>query len=167
MRILETILLILIFSLGMVAHGLITELFYVDVQKTFSVGFRGTSAPEQLSPSDHIKESQIKVFQQEVVLDVKNATWASFTDTNSMDPLLDSSSNGIEIIPTLESEVKVGDIVSYSTDLTTGYIIHRVIDKGIDEFGTYYILKGDNNANEDPQKVRFKQIHGVLVAVIY
>ena len=44
---------------------------------------------ERASPSDWIKESQIAVYSNRVVLDIKDAVWAVFTDTNSMDPFFD------------------------------------------------------------------------------
>ena len=48
-----------------------------------------------------------------------------------------------------------------------GTIIHRVIDTGRDKEGTYYITKGDNNPVKDSEKVRFNQIKGLLIAIIY
>ena len=33
--------------------------------------------------------------------------------------------------------------------------------------GIYFILKGDNNPEQDPGRVRFKQIKRVLIGVIY
>ena len=45
-------------------------------------------------------------------------------------------------------------------------IVHRVVEKGIDEQGVYFITKGDNN-NIDDCKIRFKDIDTVLIAVIY
>ena len=167
MRILETILLILIFSLGMVTHGIITQLFYVDVQQPFPVSFKGFNSPERLSPGDHVVEDQIGVYNDKVVLDIDKPRWASFTDTNSMDPLIDASSHGIEIVPKSVDDISIGDIISYESSYTDGFVIHRVIEKGIDEEGAYFILKGDNNSDEDPEKVRFDKIHGVLVAIIY
>ena len=119
------------------------------------------------SPSDWIKESQIKVYDDKVVIEIPNAQWARFTDTKSMDPVIDSTANAIEIVPKNESEINVGDIISFTTKYTDGTIIHRVIEKGVDEQGTYFITKGDNNANPDPEKIRFSHVERVLVAIIY
>ena len=166
MRLYNTIIIILIFSLGIVTHGLITQLFYFDAAE-FSVGLRGLDAPEQLSSADHIREEDIGVYSNRVVLDIEGATWASITDTNSMDPILDADAHGIEIKPKKESDISVGDIVSYKSQITGGYIIHRVIEINEDNQGTYFILKGDNNPTSDPERVRFSQVHGILVAVIY
>lgn len=125
------------------------------------------SKKDKSSPSDWIKESQIKVYDDKVVIEIEGAQWARFTDTKSMDPMLDSSANAIEIVPKTAASIKVGDIISFNTEYTDGTIIHRVIEKGTDEDGIYFITKGDNNANADPGKVRFSQVQRVLVAIIY
>ena len=123
------------------------------------------SAPERPSPSNWIKESQIKVYRDRVVLDIKNANWSKFTNTNSMDPFLDEDANAIEILPENPEDIKVGDVISYKT--VFGILIHRVIEIGEDKQGIYYIVKGDNNYLRDPFKVRYEDVEGVLVAIIY
>jgi len=122
-------------------------------------------SPELISPGDWIKEEQIKVYKDKVVIDLKNPSWATFTNTNSMDPILDEKSHAIEIKPESGDEIEVGDVISYQTEY--GIIIHRVIEKGKDEEGIYYMVKGDNNQFEDPFKVRFENVKGVVVALIY
>lgn len=123
------------------------------------------NASEMPSPGDWIKENQIKVYKDRVVLEIDNPAWANFTDTNSMDPFLDEDSNTIEIKPEAPEQVNPGDIISYQTG--EGIIIHRVVERGEDKEGLYYLVKGDNNSSQDPFKVRFKDIKGVVVAVIY
>ena len=120
---------------------------------------------ELQSPSDWVKEEQIKVYDDKIILDVQNAIWASFTNTNSMDPFLDETANAIEICPKDANAINVGDVISFQTSY--GVVIHRVIDKGEDNKGIYYIVKGDNNTIRDPFKVRFEDVKGVVVAVIY
>ena len=123
------------------------------------------SSKEIHSPSDWIKEKQIKVYPNQVVITVNQPTWASFTNTNSMDPFIDEDSNAIEIKPKSALDIKVGDVISYQTKY--GIIIHRVVKVDQDEKGIYYLAKGDNNKLTDPAKVRFKDVVGVVVAVIY
>ncbi len=122
------------------------------------------STKEYPSPSDWVKESQIKVYPNQIILNIENANWAKFTDTNSMDPFLDETSNAIEILPQ-EDQIKAGDIISYR--LGNDIIIHRVQEIGEDKKGTYYLVQGDNNSLRDPFKVRYNQITGVVVAIIY
>ena len=122
---------------------------------------------EIASPSDWIQENQINVYDSQVTLDLPNAEWASFTDTHSMEPVLSSRTNAIEIVPKSTDEINVGDIVSYESKYAGGTIIHRVIEKSSDADGVYFIMKGDNNPDADPGKIRFSQIKRIVVAIIY
>ena len=112
-----------------------------------------------------LKNSEIKVYKDKVVLEIPNALWAGFTNTNSMDPFLDERSNAVEIKPSNPEAIKVGDVIAY--DSPYGTLIHRVVEKGHDQQGIYYRVKGDNSTITDPMKVRFEQVEGVVVAVIY
>lgn len=122
---------------------------------------------ETYSPFDHIKEDQVYVYEDKVIINLENPTWARFADTNSMDPVIDIGANSIEVIPQNPEDIHVGDIVSYTSRFADGYIIHRVIGINEDEQGLYYTLKGDNNFVSDPEKVRFEQIKSVVVAILY
>ncbi len=137
-----------------------------EAVKSSLLSFFSDKAPERPSPQDRIKERDIHVLNNKVVIDVKDPKWARFTDTNSMDPVLDTGANAIEITPKSPDEIKPGDIVSYSLDGKNN-IIHRVRRVGKDNKGYYYILKGDNNPINDPVKVRFNQIKRVVIAIIY
>ncbi len=131
--------------------------------KQLPINFLGGT--ERSSPSNWINEEQIKVFKDQVILDIPGASWAKFTDTNSMDPFIDENSNAIEILPADPDSIEVGDVISYQTSY--GVLIHRVIEKGKDENGFYYFVKGDNNTIRDPFQVRFEDVKGVVVAVVY
>jgi len=124
------------------------------------------SPPEQASPYNWVEEDQIEVYKDRVVLNLDNPVWAKFTNTNSMDPVIDEFSHAIQIVPKFDSQIHIGDIISYKHPQVEGILIHRVISLGND--GEWYaIVKGDNNSTADPGKVRFNQISRVLVAVIY
>ncbi|MEK6946987.1 MAG: hypothetical protein AABX32_05270 [Nanoarchaeota archaeon] len=143
-------------------HPVSTQSNVVDLQK-----LQGSASRDKSSPSEWIKNSQINVFNDEVVLKIKNAKWAVFTDTKSMDPIIDSTSKAIQIIPENEVDIHVGDIVAYKSSYGNGTITHRVIQIGHDSKGWFAMLKGDNNNYPDPEKVRFEQIKSVVVAIIY
>jgi hypothetical protein len=121
--------------------------------------------PERDSPGDYIKEWEIHVYPNKVVIDVDQPILAAFADTNSMDPVFDAQHNAIEVVPTRTSDIQVGDIVSYKTDY--GSIIHRVKEIGQDEDGWYAIFQGDNNPVPDPGRIRFEQIQRKAIAFIY
>lgn len=129
------------------------------------IPFNVLGGQEISSPSDWVKEDQIKVFKDKVILDIPGATWAKFTNTNSMDPFIDETSNAIELKPETADQISVGDVISYQT--AYGVLIHRVIEVNQDDNGFYYLVKGDNNTLRDPFKVRFDDVKGVVVAVVY
>ena len=162
------IVFISIFSLGWILNTFLTNFVYYDAEQPLSFSFVPfMKSPERASPSNHVKEDQINVYDDKVVIAVKGATWASFTDTNSMDPFFDDNSNSIELKPQSPDDVKVGDIISYKSKIAGDLIVHRVVSTGVDDSGVFYIVQGDNNNVQDPEKVRFSQIHGVLIGIIY
>jgi|TARA_B100000315_G_C14400972_1_gene506453 hypothetical protein len=123
-------------------------------------------ATEVNSPSDRIKEDQIKVYNSLVIMDIERSELVSLEDTNSMDPLIDEDSNILQIMPESPEDINVGDIVSYQDDFGK-VILHRVVEISEDSEGKFFVLKGDNNDSVDDSKVRFEQIKGVLVAIVY
>ncbi len=158
----QIIAVLLAFMLGLILNDAYSELS--SLERPLSLFQDGI---EKDSPGDWIKEDQIKVYNDRVIINLKDAEWASFTNTNSMDPVLDEKANAIEIIPKSSDNIHVGDIISYNSDYADGTIIHRIIKIGSDEEGWYCIVKGDNNQSPDPGKIRFNQIKRVLVAIIY
>ena len=123
------------------------------------------TSQERMSPKDRISQDQIQVFSDRVILNIEKPMWATFSDTNSMDPFIDAGANSIEVKPTSASDISEGDVISYYHD--DDLVVHRVIMVGEDSEGIFYVVKGDNNSRPDPELVRFEQVHGVLVAVIY
>ena len=121
-----------------------------------------TSAEAQPSPSDWVKDNQIHIYKNNVQLDIPGAVWVSFTNTNSMDPVLDETAHALEIKPQ-KNQIQIGDIISYRK--SGGIYVHRVTEIGQDNTGIYYLVKGDNAYSTD--LVRFSDIQGVIVAVIY
>lgn len=165
-------IVIVVFMLGWMSHGVYSgENDLVRFERPFAtknedvIGY--LSNKEIPSPQDRIDESQIHVYEDRIVLDISNAEWSRFTDTNSMDPIIDKGANAIHIVPKTPDEINIGDIVAYESDYADGTLIHRIVSVSADENGIYYTLKGDNNPSPDPGKVRFNQIRRVLVGIIY
>jgi len=156
--------LICIFLAGWLSNTVYSNLSGIDFESPFSFTFK---APEIDSPSDHIKEDQIHVYEDKVLIDLENAMWARFTDTNSMDPLFDAEANTIEIKPESEEKIHVGDVISYRPKGEKSLIVHRVVEIGKDSNGWYAFVKGDNISQPDPEKIRFEQVNGIMVAIIY
>jgi signal peptidase I len=143
---------------------ILTVLFFLIIN-TLAFEDLGLTSATISSPGEWVKDEQILVYNDKVILDIPNATWVGFTDTKSMEPFFDHKSNALEIKPQSPDEIIIGDIISYQGK--TGVIIHRVIEKNVDNEGIYFVVKGDNNKVKDQQKVRFEDIKGVVVAVIY
>lgn len=122
---------------------------------------------ERESPFDHVKEHDIRVLKNRIQLNIADVEWSQFTDTNSMDPVIDIGANGIYIVPKSSDGLHVGDIVSYESEFIEGFIVHRIIFIGNDAQGWYSTLKGDNLPEPDPGKIRFKQIKRLLIGIVY
>lgn len=117
------------------------------------------------SPADRIKEDQILVYEDMIIIKLSNVSLARYADTNSMDPVIDKEATGIEIVPKSEDDIHIGDIIVYEN--SGELIVHRVIAINYDEKGKYFIVKGDNNPTQDPKKVRFQDIKYILVGILY
>ncbi|KYK26828.1 hypothetical protein AYK26_04550 [Euryarchaeota archaeon SM23-78] len=181
----KILLLICVFFLGVIATNIYS--YYASAQNNLqlpennnggyeyqeesafdrALAMLHTRSNEIASPQDRVREDQIIVTDEGILIDIKGAEWARFTDTNSMDPIFDEGANAIELIPKSEEEIQIGDIVAYDSEYAQGIIVHRVVYKGQDEKGTYFVMKGDNNPTSDPGKIRFEQIKRVVVAIIY
>lgn len=134
---------------------------------TYSLSAEAVEPYAVFSPSDIISESQIQVYDTKVIITIPGAQWASYTNTKSMEPVLNENAHGIEVVPKSIDEIHVGDIVAYETKYNKIPVVHRVVGVKKDSIGTYFVLKGDNNMKADAEKVRFSQIKYKLVAVIY
>jgi len=116
------------------------------------------------APSNYLLEEHIEVYDDRIVIYVNGSSLSHYADSGSMKPLLDSGSNGIRVQVTSADEINVGDIISFrQEDLL---IVHRVIEKGVDEAGTYFITKGDNNMLSDG-KIRFESIEYKTIGVLW
>ena len=116
------------------------------------------------APSDWISKDDIIILDDKIILQIPNTTLSSYANSGSMKPIFDEKANGIRIVPKNEKKINVGDIISYK--LGDILIVHRVIKKGIDDEGVYFVVQGDNNILTDG-KIRFKDIRYVTIGVIW
>lgn len=152
----------LVFLLGFLSCAFLFYGFsYSNVEVPFATGFASSDVG---APNDWVSDEDIIVFDDMIVLRIANATLSNYADSGSMKPVFDEGANGIRIVPARAEDIEVGDIVSYRFD---GFlIVHRVVEKGIDDEGVYFVMKGDNNLVSDG-KVRFEDIEYVTVGVIW
>ncbi len=164
MKLLKIIRICIIFLLGFLCANLVSYYMVYGLEKPISrnIGFFGYSSKEV--PFDYITEDQIEIYNDRIVIWIANSSIGRYAPTGSMKPLLDESTNGIRIVPQSEEEIHIGDIITFKQGQYL--IIHRVIDKGMDKDGVYFITKGDNNELPDG-KVRFKDIKYVTIGLLW
>ena len=152
-------------ELGIVLLVLVFHvLFIVSNPDVVSNLFHHESKQVLSAPSDFITEDKIIAYPDKLVLEIGNYSLSRYAPTGSMIPMLDSSADGVGIKPKSADDLHVGDVITFRKD--GELIVHRIVEKGIDDEGDYFITKGDNN-NITDGKVRFSQVDSVLVAIIY
>lgn len=122
----------------------------------------------KVMPKDRISEQEIKVYPDSVVIEAPHAVWATFADTGSMEPLLFQGANALQMKPSKQDDIQVGDIISYKPFfLNDTILIHRVVAiEGTGENWRAY-AQGDANPFQDPEPITFDQIERVTFAVVY
>ncbi|MBR9706284.1 signal peptidase I [Candidatus Pacearchaeota archaeon] len=164
MKIIKISRICLIFLIGFLAANFVNYYMVYGLEAPFSksINFLGYSSKDV--PSDFITEDDIIIYDDKIVIKIDDASIGRYAPTGSMKPLLDQNSNGIRIIPKSEKDIHIGDIITFEDK--GSLIIHRVIDKGTDSKGTYFITKGDNNEIADG-RVRFKDIRYVTIGILW
>jgi len=168
-KIVLALLFMIMFFLGWFSAGLVLAMPAINIENPSiqNIHTLFTGNFELSSPNDRVNENKIHVYPDKVVIDVDNPAWSRFADTNSMDPLIDAGANGIEIKPKDAGELKAGDIISFYSGIADSIVVHRIIKTDYDEDGWYAVTKGDNNPSADSGKVRFGNVNGVLIGVVY
>jgi len=149
---------ILIFLVGFLSCYLYNSV-YINYETPFVIGINSGEYP-----GNWIEQEDIRVYQDKVVIYIDSASLSKYSDTGSMLPVLGAGSNGIRIKPANPEQIQVGDIISF--EKSNKLIVHRVVAKGVDEKGDYFITKGDNNTETDG-KVYFNEVKYVTVGMIY
>ena len=141
-----------------------------------------TGTIERPSPSDIVPRSSIAHDANIISIDLgvlnipftkPPTVWIpSIPDTNSMDPVFDYGHNNILIAGVDEIEqailcafIKKGDIIVYTMP-GKNPVIHRVVAINSDAEGRWFTLRGDNNASNDPHKVRDVNIKWLYIGTI-
>ncbi len=149
------IILLLVFNL----------ILFIYFSNSSFTGFSFLHSRNNLAaPSDFISEKDIIIDSDKVTINLSDYVISRYDSSGSMLPVLDKGANGIGIKPKSPDEINVGDIVSFFQG--ESLIVHRVIEKGSDKEGVFFVTKGDNNDFDDG-KIRFSQIDSVLVILIY
>jgi len=143
---------------------LIGILLGASLMTLFFLSYHPNITGSAIAPSDTISEKDISVFADRVIINVHNATVSRYEGTGSMMPFIGTDANGIRVKPQSADEINVGDIISFNSSY--GVIVHRVITKGSDVNGVYFITRGDNTYMQDA-KIRFNDILYKTVGILY
>jgi signal peptidase I len=152
--------------LGAFVLGLLLAATFFTISGT-ATGFvvRDSINSQQLqSPSDTLMQDSILLFEDKVIIHVENASIESYQDADSMAPFLTNYSHGLRIHPKSESDIHVGDIVSFTQGNRT--IVHRVVNIQKENNTIYFVTKGDNAQNEDARIV-FSDIEWKIIGILY
>jgi len=125
------------------------------------------SAGVEINPFRRISREDIQVYGDRVVIYVNKAFTAGFSNSKSMYPFISEDAYALEIKPATKDELKPGDIIGFASASFNTTIIHRIVETGEDDNGWFAVTKGDNNPLPDPDKIRFDDIKGVLIGLIY
>jgi hypothetical protein len=154
----------IIFFFGFLSASLMSFYFVYGSEIPLSLFNLSFNSDNNSAPFDFVEEDQIQIFEDKVIINIDGASISRYAPTGSMLPVLDQGSNGIRIVPKLESEIHIGDIITFEQG--SMLIVHRVVEIGSDSEGTYFITKGDNN-NLNDKKIRFKDIKYITIGVIW
>ncbi len=119
------------------------------------------------SPADRISYETIAIDSSKATVRSHNIRKWFIYDTNSMVPVMDVGSTVLTVEPKSFDDISIGDIIFFKVDEYDAKIVHRVIRTSYDRFSPYYVTKGDNNLVEDPFRVRFEDVEGVVIGIIY
>jgi len=114
-----------------------------------------------------ISRNRIYLYRNKIIIYVDQPFLSTFNNSKSMHPFINMNALGLEIKPKTSEELYIGDIIAFKSKVFNISIIHRIIEIGEDDEGWYAVTKGDNNNRADPGKVRFEDINGMLVGLIY
>lgn len=117
------------------------------------------------APRNRVTIGDLLITDDQVIINMGPVTPGIVAPTRSMVPLMDENTIVLEVTPKGPSDILIGDIIIY--ELGDDRIIHRVVATGWDAQGWFAITKGDSNPINDPQKVRFPQVRGVVIGIIY
>jgi len=120
------------------------------------------------SPSK-IPRDNLFFYPDKATITLEKYSWIYFneSDTDSMYPTITKNSYALGLPVNETSAINIGDIIYFKIPQVQQSYVHRVVDKGVDELGEFFITKGDNNNLRDNVKLRRNNIAYVIAAIIY
>lgn len=114
-----------------------------------------------------INKNNIKFYPNKVIV-YEDFTYGVLSDTWSMLPLVDETSFFIlQDITKYNKEINICDIIIWKDPNSLEQYGHRVIYKGYDKEGLFYVTKGDNTKHNDAKKIREDMVRFMVVGILY
>ena len=117
------------------------------------------------APSTHIPFESIELYQNELRIKEPNLQYAQVR-SGSMSPVIPKGATIVEKKPNSPRDILIGDIISFYEPVSRQVVVHQVTDIYARKEGTYYATQGVANLREDPWKVPYTSVQGILVAVL-
>ncbi len=155
---------ILFFLLGFFSCAFLSYIVFIVSNPLLFTGLVIGEESTPRAPQSRISNEEILILEDKIILSIENTTLVSYEDSDSMSPLLNNQTKGIRIKPGSESELFVGDIISFREN--GRLIVHRIIEIGMDVNGTYFVTRGDNSSFLD-RKIRFNEIEYVTIGILW
>ena len=106
-----------IFLLGFLSCSILFYLASSGLEMPLGLSIYNSDKTNLSAPSNWISEDKIHVYDDRLILDIKGISLSRYASTGSMKPVFDENANGIRISPANESQVQIGDIVSFRLSL--------------------------------------------------
>lgn len=155
--------------------AIFTVLAIIAVASVTAVSIRYVTLPSdrEIVPSSHIAENNrihglYSINDGDYCLTIESINRpvkiCGIAGTGSMRPTLCGTSKILTVSNFTEDELCVGDIICFEKDDSS--IAHRIVAKGYDLQGVYFITKGDNCKTDDG-KIRMSQIKRLVIGILY
>lgn len=125
--------------------------------------------PLEWSPDVRVDLDMVSVYDDYVFINLSSfsdCNYVKFADTNSMIPNLDGEHKAL-MCEVPKEELKEGDVISFNVSWSESKVAHRIYEIGEDNDGWFARTKGDNSGVIDGTRVRYDDISGTMVLVIY
>jgi hypothetical protein len=171
-RYFDFVLIIMSLIIGGAFTTLYFDMYYdkectIQSQEHFmseGVNYRAVHPDKQ--PSDHLFFDEMLLYNSKLVINRTNLTYARVKATGSMRPTVSDDSIIIGLDDFTEEDLRVGDIISFTTP-KGGRVLHRIVTTKTVNETLFYITKGDNVDRRDSYKTTFDDINYVAVGIIY
>jgi len=115
-----------------------------------------------IDSTQHVPFDSISVYPDQVIIEHPGLRYAKVS-SNSMAPIITDKSTVFEKIPQSPSDIKINDVIAFSTPEEEGTVLHLVTSVVHEAGNVFYKTKGVANDEEDPWLVPYENVKGIMV----